>query len=312
MSSKELSLPTTTFPLTSQGKARATRAFHRFIYKYRLGRNVLVLPSALLLLGIVLAALLAPVVAPHDPYVGSIALRLLPPSWLEGGNPDFLLGTDALGRDILSRIIFGARISLMIGVVAVLVRGSFGVVLGLLAGYYGGKVDGVIMRIGDVQLAVPFLILAISVMSVLGPGLQNVIIVLGATGWIVYGRIVRGEVLSVREKEFVQAARVLGATDRRILAKHILPNVSASIIVVATLEVARMIIAEASLSFLGLGVQPPMPSWGGMVADGRDFLSTQWWVSTFPGLGIFVTVMLINLLGDWLRDVLDPTTRGKR
>lgn len=306
MSTRDSALPL-------QLQARSVTAGRRFLDAVQLAvrRNRLLIPAAMLLAGIVLAGVCAPLIVPHDPYSGDISRRLLPPAWLPGGNWQYPLGTDALGRDLLSRMIYGARISLLVGVVAVLVRGSLGVILGLVAGYYGGRLDSVIMRIGDIQLAIPFLVLAISVMAVLGAGLRNVVLVLGVTGWIIYGRVVRGEVLSVREKEYVQAARVLGATDGRILARHIFPNVRASIIVVATLEVARMIIAEASLSYLGLGVQPPIPSWGGMVADGRDFLSTQWWVSTFPGLAIFVTVMAINLIGDTLRDLLDPTTRGK-
>ena len=256
------------------------------------------------------AAVFSPLVAPHDPLQQDLGRRLLPPAWQEGGEPDYLLGCDPLGRDILSRIIFGARISLIVGVLAVLIRGSGGVLLGLSSGYYGGWLDSVLMRLGDTQMALPFLVLALAIMSVLGPGLRNVIVVLGITGWVLYARVVRGEVLALRESEFVEAARVVGVRTGRILGKHILPNAAASVIVVATLDIAQMIILEASLSYLGMGVQPPTPSWGSMVADGRDYLSTQWWVSTFPGLAIFVTVMAINLVGDWLRDVLDPTTRG--
>jgi len=276
----------------------------------RLVQNRAAFLGLLVVLLVVFGALFAPLLAPHDPTEQDLSKRLLPPSWQEGGEADFVLGGDPLGRDILSRIIYGARISLTVGLLAVLVRGTGGVLWGLLSGYYGGWIDSLLMRLGDVQLALPFLILALAIMAVLGPGLRNVIMVLGITGWIFYARVVRSEVLSLREREFVQAAQVTGARNLRILVRHILPNASASVIVVATLDIAQMIILEASLSYLGMGVQPPTPSWGGMVADGRDYLSTQWWVSTFPGLAIFITVMAINLVGDWLRDVLDPTTRG--
>jgi peptide/nickel transport system permease protein len=183
------------------------------------------------------------------------------------------------------------------------------VLLGLLSGFYGGWIDHLLMRLGDIQLTLPFLILALAVMAVLGPGLGNIIGVLGVTGWVLYARVIRSETLSLREKEFIEAARMVGTRNGRILVRHILPNAIGSVIVIATLDIAQMIILEASLSYLGMGVRPPTPSWGSMVADGRDYLSTQWWVSTFPGLTIFVTVMAINLLGDWLRDTLDPTTR---
>lgn len=259
----------------------------------------------------VLAASLADVIAPHDPLSGDVARRLLPPAWLPGGNPDFLLGTDSLGRDLLSRIVHGARVSLLVGIAAVVLRGSIGVLIGLIAGYRGGRVDSWLMRLADLQLAVPFLVLALAVMTVLGPGLLNIILVLGVTGWVIYGRVVRADVLSVRERDYVLAARATGCDDPRIVLRHILPNVAASIVVISTLEVARMIIAEASLSFLGLGVQPPTPAWGSMVAEGRDYLATQWWLATLPGLAIFVVVMSINLVGDWLRDRLDPTLRGR-
>jgi peptide/nickel transport system permease protein len=275
-------------------RARKGSAWHRLV------RDRAALLGLVVVLLVVVGAL----------FAQDLGKRLLPPSWLEGGEPGYLLGGDPLGRDILSRIIYGARISLMVGVIAVLIRGTGGVLLGLLSGYKGGWFDSVVMRFGDIQMALPFLVLALAIMAVLGPGLRNVIIVLGITGWVFYARVVRSEVLSLREREFVDAARVVGARTGRILSRHILPNAAASVIVVATLDIALMIILEASLSDLGMGVQPPTPSWGSMVADGRDYLSTQWWVSTFPGLAIFVTVMAINLVGDWLRDVLDPTTRG--
>lgn len=225
------------------------------------------------------------------------------------GDLDHMLGTDSLGRDILARIIYGARISLLVGVSAVTMSGSIGVTLGLVAGYFRGRWDSIIMRLADVQLAVPTMVLALVAMAVVGPGLRNLIIILGVTGWVGYARVVRGEVLSIREKEFVEAARAIGASHGRILLLHLLPNVAASIIVISSLRVAGMILVEASLSFLGLGVQPPTPTWGGMVAEGRDLVYRAWWVSTFPGIAIFIVVLGINLLGDWLRDVLDPRLR---
>ncbi|MCC7367397.1 MAG: ABC transporter permease [Chloroflexi bacterium] len=259
---------------------------------------------------IVLAGILAPLVAPHDAEAPSLAVRALPPaSTAEGGF--YLLGTDALGRDLLSRVIFGARVSLVVGICSMAIGGTLGTLLGLLAGFYGRKVDAIITRLADLQLSIPFLILAISIMSVLGAGLSKVILVLGLTSWIMYARVVRGEVLAVRGRDYVLAARALGASDGLLLRRHILPNVSTSAIVIGTFEIARAILSEASLSFLGLGVQPPTPSWGGMVADGREYLTTAWWIATWPGVFIAITVMSINLMGDWLRDVLDPVSRGR-
>jgi peptide/nickel transport system permease protein len=252
-----------------------------------------------------LGAAFAPLVAPHDPVVQTLAKRLTPPLV----DATYPLGTDALGRDMLSRLLYGARLSLLVGLASVLLAGSLGVGLGLLAGYHGGWLDALIMRVADIQLSVPFLVLAIAVVSVLGAGLTNVVLILALTSWVTYGRLIRAEVLTLRHRDFVDAARLLGASDMRVLASHILPNVAASIIVVATLEVARMILAEASLSFLGLGVQPPDPAWGTMVADGRELLGISWWVSTLPGLAILITLLGINSVGDWLRDVLDPTVR---
>jgi len=257
-------------------------------------------------------ALLAPVLAPHDPVEQDLAIRLTPPMWSLGGSSRHPLGTDALGRDLLSRIIYGARVSLIVGFAAVAVQGTVGSVLGLCSGYYGGRLDALLMRLADIQLAIPFLALAIAVMSVLGAGLRNVIIVLGVSGWVIYGRVVRGEVLSVREREYVEATRALGSGSARIMFRHILPNVSSSLLVISTLEIARMIIAEASLSYLGLGVHPPTPTWGGMVADGRNWIMTSWWISTLPGAAIFVTVLSVNIMGDFLRDLLDPTLRHVR
>ncbi len=255
---------------------------------------------------VLFAALTAPWVAPYDPNDQSLRRRLMPPAWQEKGTWDHPLGTDHLGRDLFSRVMYGARISLLVGFSTVIISGTIGVLLGLLAGYYGGKFDTLIMRLVDIQLAFPFVLLAISVVAVVGAGLRNVIIVLGIAGWMVYARIVRGEVLSIREREFVEASRAIGVRDHRILFRHIFPNFLAPVIVITTFSIANVIILEAALSFLGVGVEPRIPTWGNMLYDGREYLSTAWWMATFPGLAIMLTVLGINLIGDWLRDILDP------
>jgi peptide/nickel transport system permease protein len=255
-------------------------------------------------------AVAAPWLAPHDPMGQVLERRLLPPAWTAGGDWAFPLGADHLGRDILSRLIFGSRISLLVGVTAVAISGLLGVTLGLLAGYYGGRFDTLLMRMVDVQLAFPFILLAITVVAVLGAGLRNVIIVLGVAGWTVYARVVRGQVLSLREMEFVVAARAIGVPNHVIIPRHLLPNVMTPVVIMATFAVATNIITEASLSFLGLGVEPRIPTWGSMLSDGRAYIGRAWWLTTFPGLAILVTVLSINLLGDWLRDRLDPRLRN--
>lgn len=269
-------------------------------------RNKAALAGLLVLLAVAASAVLAPMVAPYDPTAQEITRRLKPPGWAPPEGRLNTLGTDHLGRDILSRIIFGARISLIIGLSAVTVAGSLGTLLGLVAGYRGGRVDDLCMRLTDTMLAMPFILLALAVIAVLGPSLRNIIFVLGITSWVSYARVVRAEVLTLRTREFVAAAQALGGGGGRIIFRHLLPNVLTPVIVIATLEVARMIILESALSFLGLGIPPPTPTWGGMLADGRAYLSTAWWLATFPGLCIMLTVLGINLLGDWLRDVLDP------
>ena len=254
---------------------------------------------------VVVAAVVSPLLAPFNPTFQDLAARLSPP--LQSSRAGFhLLGTDALGRDILSRLIFGSRISLVIGLASVVVAGALGVALGLIAGYARGGWDHLIMRLADIQLAIPFLVLALATVAVVGPSLVNLIVALGVTGWVQYARIVRAETLSVTGREYVEAARLLGGSPTRIVVRHVLPNVLASVIVVGTLQVSRMILFEASLSFLGLGVPPPTPTWGGMVADGRSYVDRAWWVSTLPGLAIFVLVLAVAVLGDRLRDVLDP------
>ena len=262
----------------------------------------LALAGALVVLAAVVVAVAAPALAPGDPIKNSLLDRLTPPTW-GGEHP---LGTDTLGRDVASRLLHGARVSLLVGFSAVLLAGVSGVVLGLVSGWYRGWLDDVLMRLGDVQLAFPVLVLAVAVLAVLGASVMNLILVLGVTGWITYARIVRGEVLTLRERDFVAAARALGADDAWILRRHLLPNVLPPITVVATFSVARTIIAEASLSFLGLGIPAPAPSWGAMLDEGRNYITTGWWLALFPGLAILLLVLGINLVGDWLRDVLDP------
>lgn len=254
----------------------------------------------------VVVAAFAPALAPSDPVKNRLLDRLTPPMWAQGGSPRHPLGTDTLGRDVLSRLLHGARISLTVGLAAVLVAGVVGVGLGLVAGYRGGWADDLLMRLGDIQLAFPVLLLGVAVISVLGASLINMILVLGASGWVTYARIARGETLSLKERDFVAAARALGAPARHVVVRHLLPNVLPSLMVVATFSVARTIIAEASLSFLGLGLPPPAPSWGAMLDEGRNYVTTGWWLALFPGLAILLLVLAINLCGDWLRDALDP------
>lgn len=260
---------------------------------------------AVIVISVVLAAT-APALAPTDPVQNDLLERLAPPMWMDGGSGRHPLGTDTLGRDVVSRLLYGARVSLVVGFAAVILAGALGVALGLVAGYYGGRLDDILMRLGDVQLAFPALVLAIAVLAVVGSGLGNIILVLSVTSWVTYARIARGETLSLRHREFVESARALGARDAGILWRHVLPNVLPSITVVATFSVARTIIAEASLSFLGLGIPPPAPSWGAMLDEGRNYLTTGWWLALFPGLAILAVVLGINVVGDWLRDTLDP------
>jgi len=252
------------------------------------------------------AAVLAPGIAPWDPARQMLMKRLRPPMWEARGLREHPLGTDHLGRDILSRILYGGRISLGVGLSAVSLSCLIGVTLGLLAGFHGGRTDAFIMRVVDVFLAIPYILLAMGVVFALGPSLLNVILVMAVTRWVQFARIVRADVLSIREREFVSGARARGSRSLRLLLRHVLPNALTPIIVVATLELAFMIIYESALSFLGLGVQPPTPTWGWMLSDGRNYVATAWWLATFPGLAIMLTVLAVNLLGDWLRDTLDP------
>ncbi len=267
--------------------------------------------SAVFMLAIILAALFAPTVSPYDPIQQSLRERLRGPTWFpEEGRKRHLLGTDHLGRDILSRIIYGSRVSLIVGFAAVLVGGTIGGTLGLISGYAGGAVDEAIMLVVDAQLAFPFILLAIGIIAVLGPSFPNLILVVGLSGWVTYARIVRAQVLTIKEREYVTAIRGLGGSTWRIVLTHILPNTFSPFLVVATLELARTIILESTLSFLGLGIQPPTPSWGGMMSEGRGYLDTAWWISAFAGLVLMLTALVVSRVGDWLRDVLDPTLRG--
>ena len=291
-------------PLDFVGTERRTTRTQKIVRK--LFENKSAVFGLVMVLAVILSAVLAPLISPHDPILQDVEKRLLPPFWQEKANPAHLLGTDHLGRDIISRLIYGARISIVVSVSAVALSAFLGTLIGLLSGFYGGKVDNIFMRIADVQLAFPFILLAIAIIAVLGPNLQNIIIVMGITGWVIYARVVRAEVLSLREKEYILAVKALGGSNRRIIFKHLFPNVIPPVIVIVTLEMARMIIMEAALSFLGLGIQPPTPTWGGMLADGRVYISTSWWLATFPGLVIMMVVLGINLLGNWLRDILDP------
>jgi len=262
--------------------------------------------GGLIVLTICLCAILAPKLAPHDPYVPDITKRLIPPFWMEGSTMTYPLGTDALGRDILSRLIYGARVSLAAAILSVMVSLSLGVFLGLISGYYGRHVDAAVNMVVNIKLAFPAILLALAIIAVLGPSFINMVIVLGITGWPLYTRAVRAEVLGIIQQDYVLAVKAAGMTDRRILFLHILPNLYNSIIVIASLEVARMIIVESFLSFLGLGIQPPTPSWGGMLGEGRVYMLMRWWLAAFPGIAIFITTLSINLLGEGLRDLLDP------
>jgi len=274
-------------------------------------RHASLIVGGILAGSMVSAVLLANLIAPYDPQSVDLTASLRPPVFA-GGTGAHLLGTDRLGHDVLSRVLFGGRVSLMVAITAFVIQGSIGTTLGLVAGYLGGRADQVIMRIAEIQLAIPGLIALLAAVAIFGPSLGKLILFLGVAGWPGYARIVRSQVLSIRERDFVTAARALGATKRRIMLRHVFPNVLTSIVVVATITIPSVILAEASLSFLGLGVPPDVPTWGSLVNEGRPFLSTAWWISTFPGLAIVLLVLGVNLLGDALRDALDPRLRRLR
>ena len=278
--------------------------------KRLLGSKLATTGLAILVVAVTLA-ITAPAVAPADPTAQELTLKLRPPAWMAGGSSLNLLGTDQLGRDVMSRILFGLRVSLVVALLAVCVSGAIGVGLGVVAGFFAGRSDATIMRVVDVQLSMPVTLVAIAVIAVVGTSLVNLVLVLGLSQWPLYARVVRGEALTLRGQEFMVAARAVGASSGHIIAHHVLPNTLSSVVVVATLGVASVIVFEAGLSFLGLGVQPPQPSLGGMLSEGREYLATAWWLGVFPGLAIMLLVLGINLLGDGLRDALDPRQRQR-
>jgi ABC-type dipeptide/oligopeptide/nickel transport system permease subunit len=280
---------------------RRSRIPLRRVWRFKWG-----LAAATVLLLIVASAVCAPWLAPYSPVTVDIQHRLGPPAWMEGGARAHVLGTDQIGRDLLSRVIYGGRVSLVIGTAAVLISSSIGVLLGLAAGYFAGRIDWAIMTLVNVMLTFPFVLLALAVIAVLGPSLVNMIVVLGVADWPLYARVIRAETMAIREREFVLAGRALGMSHVRIVFGQILPNLVSVIVVIATLQVARVIILESFLSFLGLGVQPPTPAWGNMLGEGRVYMLNSWWIATFPGLAIFITTLAINLMGNALRDWLDP------
>lgn len=271
-------------------------------------RRIPIIPLAIITI-VVLTALLANVITPYSPTDISLSQRLKPPFWEQGGSLAHPLGTDPMGRDLLTRMIYGARISLVVGCLGLLVGGGVGAALGLIAGYAGGRVDAFLMRVADTTLAFPIILLAILLVVILGGSLITVVLAVGLVLWARYARVIRGEVLSVRERDFVAQARIAGCSPGRIIMIHIFPNILNTLVVLLSLQVGWVIIVEASLSFLGAGVPPPTPTWGSMIAEGRDYIASAWWLSFFPGLAILVTVLAFNLFGDWLRDALDPTMR---
>jgi peptide/nickel transport system permease protein len=266
------------------------------------------LPTALIVLFVVFAVF-APVLAPYDPTRIALPQKLTPPVIFQGGNPAYLLGTDSLGRDVLSRLIWGARVSLAVSATVVVVSSAVGLLIGLAAGYIGGRVDSFLMRFADGSIAFPGILIALLFAISLGPGVWTVIVSLSVLGWASYARIVRGEVLRLRNLEFIIGARVVGCSPARIMATHLLPNVLDAWVVLMTLQIGLVVLSEATLGFLGAGVPPPTPSWGSLVSDGRNFVDTAWWISFFPGVAIMLLVLCVNYLGDWLRDTLDPRLR---
>ncbi|WFR61391.1 ABC transporter permease [Paenibacillus amylolyticus] len=301
--SNEMPIPGTE---QEQNNGRAPTGF-RYIWQQLIISKTGMFGAVLVLL-VVLIAIGAPLLTSHDPAAVNPLNRLKPPAWLEGGTAEYWLGTDNLGRDMWSRIVYGARVSLIVGMGAVIVSGIIGAILGLVSGFYGKWLDAIIMRVGDAFMAIPTILFMLVVMAIVGPGITTLILVIGVTNWVPFTRVVRSEVLSIKERDFVHAARSIGAKNGRLILRHILPNILSSFIVICGMNVGTTIIMEASLSFLGLGIKPPDVSWGGMLSDGRQYVATSWWVATFPGLAITFTVLGVIFLGDWLRDVLDPRT----
>ena len=272
-------------------------------------RDLAGLLAAGIALAFVLIAIAAPLVVPADPLEIDLILRLKAPSWIEGGLPGSLLGTDQLGRDVLSRVIYGARVSLAVSAAAVVVAVAIGLPLGILSGFFGGVFDTVIHRLIEIQLALPFVLVAIVLTVLFQPGTLSLILVLGISGWVTYGRLGRVETKTIKEHEFVTGARAIGCTDARIISRHILPNLLPTLIVIGSIQLAQFILAEAALSFLGLGILPPTPSWGGMVNEGREYIWIAWWIQTFPGIAMVICVSAVGMMGNWLRDRLDPKLR---
>jgi ABC-type dipeptide/oligopeptide/nickel transport system permease subunit len=279
----------------------------------RLGRDLLrdkvALIGAIIVFVVVASAIFAPLISPHDPAAGNIGQRLQPPGFTNAEGQRYILGTDQQGRDILSRAVFGARVSMAVGIGVIALAGTVGTILGLISGYYGGRVDDIIMRIVDTQTAFPGLLLALVIITMIGPSARNIIIVLSINGWMVFARITRGIMLTLRGKDYIDAARLVGCGDFRIMFRHAFPNLISPVLTLITLELARIILAEASLSFLGLGIQPPESSWGLMIADGRNYITIAWWLVTFPGICIAVTVFGVMTVANWLRTVTDPEQR---
>jgi peptide/nickel transport system permease protein len=298
--------------ITIQPTGAALRALGFKLNRLRIGWDLPILPLAILV-PFVFVAVFANVIAPYDPTEPIPGAKIFePPFWSQGGSARALLGTDYQSRDVLSRLIFGARVSLIVGVMGTIVAGSIGTTLGMLAGYIGGWVDQLIMRVTDAWLALPAIVFAIFLATMVGPSMWNIIIILGLVYWTRYARVIRGEVLSLREREYVKLAEIAGASRTRVILRHILPNVANSTMVLASLTIGVVIIAEASLSFLGVGVPPPQPAWGSMLADGRSMLMVgDWWLTIFPGLGILLVVLATQLCGDWLRIRLDPQQRNR-
>jgi peptide/nickel transport system permease protein len=263
-------------------------------------------------IGLVIVAVFAPAIAPHDPLKQNLRTRNVPPVWETGGNWDHPFGTDQIGYDILSRTIYGARPSLEIGAIAAVIGLVIGTSLGLLAGYFRGPADSLIMLLADAQLSTPFLVIAIAAVAAFGQSMLILIVLAGVSGWMGFARTIRSQVLSLRNREFVLASQAIGANSWRILWRHMLPNIISTIIVLITIQLRGLILFEASMSFLGLGVPPPNPSWGSMISNGRDYLLSSWWISVIPGIALMLTVLTASFIGDWLRDVLDPTLRGVR
>ncbi|MBN2040871.1 MAG: ABC transporter permease [Spirochaetes bacterium] len=280
----------------------------RMELRRKFSRLMLIIPVVILAL-LILSAIFAPLLAPYSPTEIAMTERLQPPSFLKGGSPKHFLGTDSLGRDVFSRIIYGARISLSFSLIVIFITGTVGTILGIISGYFGGRLDSFIMRFTDVALSIPAILIAIILAVGLGPSFKTIVIASSILGWSGYARVIRGEAMRLREVDFVAQARIIGSSRMRIMIKHIFPNVINPLIIIATMMVGLMIIIEATLSYLGAGIPPPNPSWGAMVNDGRNYLETAWWISFFPGFCIGLVVLSCNYLGDWIRDKLDPRLR---